>query len=183
MKLGIVGLPNVGKTTLFNALTGARAETGGYTRAGGKANIGTAKVPDPRLDWLAEYYHPKKYSPATIEFVDVPGVGAGSGKANEVFQAIRQVDALVQVVRCFDNDELFLEPADAVRDAHVTGGVPNIVIHVDKRDEEGFASLVCFFELACAISGYMSRVNPFDQPGVEAYKKNMFRMLGKPGAV
>ena len=117
MKLGIVGLPNVGKTTLFNALTGARAETGGYTRAGGKANIGTAKVPDPRLDWLAEYYHPKKYSPATIEFVDVPGVGAGSGKANEVFQAIRQVDALVQVVRCFDNDELFLEPADAVRDA------------------------------------------------------------------
>ena len=73
--------------------------------------------------------------------------------------------------------------ADAVRDAHVTGGVPNMVIHVEKRDEAGFASLVCFFELACAISGYMSRVNPFDQPGVEAYKKNMFRMLGKPGAV
>ena len=72
--------------------------------------------------------------------------------------------------------------ADAVRDAHVTGGVPNMVIHVEKRDEAGFASLVCFFELACAISGYMSRVNPFDQPGVEAYKKNMFRMLGKPGA-
>ena len=73
--------------------------------------------------------------------------------------------------------------ADAVRDAHVTGGVPNMVIHVEKRDEAGFAALVCFFELACAISGYMSRVNPFDQPGVEAYKKNMFRMLGKPGAV
>ena len=72
--------------------------------------------------------------------------------------------------------------ADAVRDAHVTGGVPNMVIHVEKRDEAGFAALVCFFELACAISGYMSRVNPFDQPGVEAYKKNMFRMLGKPGA-
>ena len=73
--------------------------------------------------------------------------------------------------------------ADAVRDAHVTGGVPNMVIHVEKRDEAGFAALVCFFELACAISGYMSGVNPFDQPGVEAYKKNMFRMLGKPGAV
>ena len=71
--------------------------------------------------------------------------------------------------------------ADAVRDAHVSGGVPNIIIEVPMRNEEGFAALVCFFEVACAISGYMSGVNPFDQPGVEAYKKNMFRMLGKPG--
>ncbi len=116
MKLGIVGLPNVGKTTLFNALTGSRAETGSYTNAGAKPNIGTAKVPDERLDWLAEYYHPKKYSPASIEFVDVPGVASG-GKGNEVFQAIRQVDALVEVVRCFDDDGIFLEKADAVRDA------------------------------------------------------------------
>ena len=73
--------------------------------------------------------------------------------------------------------------ADAVKDAHISGGVPNMVIEVPMRNEEGFAALVCFFELACAISGYMSGVNPFDQPGVEAYKKNMFRMLGKPGAV
>ena len=72
--------------------------------------------------------------------------------------------------------------AEAVKDAHIDGGVPNMVIEVPMRDEEGFAALVCFFELACAISGYMSGVNPFDQPGVEAYKKNMFRMLGKPGA-
>ena len=72
--------------------------------------------------------------------------------------------------------------AEAVKAAHISGGVPNIVIHAPQRNEEGFAELVCFFELACAISGYMSGVNPFDQPGVEAYKKNMFRMLGKPGA-
>lgn len=116
MKLGIVGLPNVGKTTLFNALTGSRAETGSYTVAGTKPNVGVARVPDERLDWLAEYYHPKKYSPATIEFVDVPGVASG-GKGNEVFQAIRQVDALVEVMRCFDNEDVFLESADAVRDA------------------------------------------------------------------
>ena len=72
--------------------------------------------------------------------------------------------------------------ADAVKEAHVDGGVPNISVEVPMRNEEGFAALVCFFEMACAISGYMSGVNPFDQPGVEAYKKNMFRMLGKPGA-
>lgn len=70
---------------------------------------------------------------------------------------------------------------EAVKAAHVTGGVPNIGVSVPLRDEEGFADLVCFFEMACAISGYMLGVNPFDQPGVEAYKKNMFRMLGKPG--
>ena len=78
--------------------------------------------------------------------------------------------------------EISLVAADAVKEAHITGGVPNIVIEVQRRDEEGFAALVCFFEMACAISGYMSRVNPFNQPGVEEYKKNMFRMLGKPGA-
>ncbi len=81
-----------------------------------------------------------------------------------------------------DISEVCRVAADAVREAHVSGGVPNIVIEVPKRDEAGFAAIVCFFEIACAISGYMSRVNPFDQPGVEAYKKNMFRMLGKPGA-
>ena len=78
--------------------------------------------------------------------------------------------------------EISLVATDAVKEAHITGGVPNIVIEVQRRDEEGFAALVCFFEMACAISGYMSRVNPFNQPGVEEYKKNMFRMLGKPGA-
>ncbi len=72
--------------------------------------------------------------------------------------------------------------AAAVKAAHIEGGVPNIGVSVDKRDEKGFAELVVFFELACGLSGYMSGVNPFDQPGVEAYKKNMFRMLGKPGA-
>ena len=72
---------------------------------------------------------------------------------------------------------------EAVKAAHIAGGVPNMEVKVEKRDEVGFAQLVAFFELACGISGYMSGVNPFDQPGVEAYKKNMFRLLEKPGAV
>ncbi len=69
---------------------------------------------------------------------------------------------------------------EAVKAAHISGGVPNITLFAPSRDEAGFAELVCFFELACGISGYMSGVNPFNQPGVEAYKKNMFKMLGKP---
>ena len=81
-----------------------------------------------------------------------------------------------------DLSEVCRVAADAVRDAHVSGGVPNIVIELPKRDEAGFAEMVIFFEMACAISGYMSQVNPFDLPGVEAYKKNVFRTLGKPGA-
>ena len=71
--------------------------------------------------------------------------------------------------------------ANAVKEAHISGGVPNIELHIDRRDEAGLASMICFFEVACGISGYISGVNPFNQPGVEAYKKNMFRMLGKPG--
>ncbi len=70
--------------------------------------------------------------------------------------------------------------ANAVKKAHIEGGVPNITVTADAMNAESFAELVCFFELACGISGYMSGVNPFDQPGVEAYKKNMFSMLGRP---
>ncbi len=79
-----------------------------------------------------------------------------------------------------DFDSIMKVAKEAVKAAHISGGVPNIELIVKKRDEENFAALVCFFEMACGISGYISGVNPFDQPGVEAYKKNMFAMLGKP---
>ncbi len=79
-----------------------------------------------------------------------------------------------------DFDAIMKVAKEAVKAAHISGGVPNIEVTVQRRDEESFAALVCFFEMACGISGYISGVNPFDQPGVEAYKKNMFAMLGKP---
>ena len=110
MKLGIVGLPNVGKSTLFNAITNAGAECANYPFCTIEPNVGTVAVPDARLDWLSDLYHPQKTTPAVLEFVDIAGLvkGAshGEGLGNQFLSNIRGTEAIIHVVRCFDDENV-----------------------------------------------------------------------------
>ena len=125
LRLGIVGLPNVGKSTLFNALTSAKALVANYPFATIEPNTGIVQVPDSRLDALAAIVHPERVVPAAVEFVDIAGLvkGAsqGEGLGNQFLANIREVDAILHVVRCFEDPDIqhVMGPVDPVRDREV----------------------------------------------------------------
>ena len=125
MKMGVVGLPNVGKSTLFNAITEAGAESANYPFCTIEPNIGVVDVPDERLEVLGKIYNTQKITPASIEFMDIAGLVAGAshgeGLGNKFLSHIREADAIVHVVRCFDNDKIIhvSGSVDPVRDIEI----------------------------------------------------------------
>jgi ribosome-binding ATPase len=168
LQVGIVGLPLVGKTTIFNALTAAGAESSAYSKASTRPNIGIARVPDPRLQVINQYISTKKVVPATLQVVDVAGLARGAstgqGIGNKFLAHIRDMDAILHVVRCFQNDDVM----------HVDGSID------PARDVETVEMELILADLE-SVSGSLERAQRFARSGEKEAVQRM-ELLSKAHA-